>query len=304
MERLQVHFELSDEQKKAKEELVSSLLKESIVRDWLIQYHLSADFVENHSGRFHEWVEAKKQCAICQGLPFCTQPRLGKLLELNYDGMINPEICDCRYLKAKEASVAHVKNYRLHHCSKEMLQISIDQIDFKKESQAYIQLLDFITTIIMDKTNKKGLYLFGRPGVGKTYLGAAITNYYAKENFQVSFVNVPELISNLKMSMSDAYLFEKTMNDLKRSDVVLFDDIGGESVTSWVRDEILLPIFNERMEKHRRTFFTSNYSMDELEAHFETDSRGNSDKIKANRLIERIKALSIEKNMKGINRRV
>lgn len=304
MERVQVHFDLSEEQKREKAELVSRLLKEPLVRDWLIQYHLTTDFVESHSGRFQEWVTAKKQCEKCQGLAACTQPRLGKLLELIYDGIINPEIRDCRYLKAKEASVAHVKNYRLHHCSKEMLQISIDQIDFKKESQAYIQLLDSITTIIMDKQNKKGLYLFGRPGVGKTYLGVAITNYYAKENYSVAFVNVPELISNLKMSMNDGYLFEKMMNDLKRSDVVLFDDIGGESVTSWVRDEILLPIFNERMEKHRRTFFTSNYSMAELEEHFATDSRGNSDKIKANRLIERIKALSIERNMTGINRRV
>ena len=74
-------------------------------------------------------------------------------------------------------------------------------------------------------------------------------------------------------------------------------------MTAWSRDEILLPIMNERMEKHKLTYFTSNYTLAQLEEHFTTDSRGNSDPIKANRLIERIKALTFEKNVKGCNRR-
>ena len=107
----------------------------------------------------------------------------------------------------------------------------------------------------------------------------------------------------LKLNMSENSIMENMIRSLKRADVVLFDDIGGESVTAWSRDEILLPILNERMEKHRLTYFTSNYTIKELEGYFAMDSRGNSDPIKANRLIERIKALTFEKNVKGCNRR-
>lgn len=65
-----------------------------------------------------------------------------------------------------------------------------------------------------------------------------------------------------------------------------------------------MPLLNDRMEKRLKTYFTSNYNFERLEEHFSIDSRGHVDKIKANRLMERIKAVSIEKTIKGVNRRL
>ena len=304
MEKITFNYELNNEQKKEKEILVQALLKEPRIQDWLIKNHCQSDIIMNHSQKFKTWLHDLTICEKCTGLNQCQQVRTGKLLDLVYDGILMNEIHDCRYLKATEAQMLHEKNYKYHHCSEDMLKIAIDKIDFKNENQAYVQLVVGIMNHLTEKYNKKGFYLVGKPGVGKTYLGVGITNYYAKENKKVAFVNVPELISDLKMSMNDAYRFEKIMSDLKKTEIVVFDDIGGESVTSWVRDEILLPIFNERMEKKLLTYFTSNYTIAELETHFALDSRGNMDEIKANRLIERIKALTFEKNVSGINRRV
>ena len=42
----------------------------------------------------------------------------------------------------------------------------------------------------------------------------------------------------------------------------MLDDIGSESMTSWMRDEVLGRILNYRMHKGLPTFFTSNNNYD------------------------------------------
>ena len=62
-------------------------------------------------------------------------------------------------------------------------------------------------------------------------------------------------------------------------------EIGAEHLTSWSRDEVLEPILQHRMDEELPTFFTSNYTVDELEKHFVV----NDEKMKARRIIERVK---------------
>ena len=83
----------------------------------------------------------------------------------------------------------------------------------------------------------------------------------------------------------------------------MFDDIGAESVTSWLRDEILLPVFNQRMEQRRTTWFTSNESFVSLENHYMYNQKSEKEELKAVRIMERIKTLSKELKITGKNRR-
>ena len=85
-------------------------------------------------------------------------------------------------------------------------------------------------------------------------------------------------------------------------ELLLIDDIGAEKVTDWGRDEILGTILQSRMNNHLTTFFTSNLSIEELEKHFSC-TNNSIDKVKAKRIIERIKQLSnpvelISKNLR------
>ncbi len=301
MEKIEVYFELNEEQRRLKEERLRLLKADPEVKRWLHQYQLDESFLEKHTTKIHEWLMSLKKCQSCSGLDECVQPSQGQLLNLVYDGLLNYQLTDCRYQRARRDELTHVKNYILHHLSDDLLKVAVENIDLSNEKPAYVSAVSEVVKNLKDPV--RGLYLHGAPGVGKTYLGACITNYFAKHNKKAAFVNVPELIMALKLNMSENSIMENMIRSLKRADVVLFDDIGGESVTAWSRDEILLPILNERMEKHRLTYFTSNYTIEELERHFAMDSRGNSDPIKANRLIERIKALTFEKNVKGCNRR-
>ncbi|MBR6072899.1 MAG: primosomal protein DnaI, partial [Bacilli bacterium] len=78
--------------------------------------------------------------------------------------------------------------------------------------------------------------------------------------------------------------------------------IGAESVTAWSRDEVLQTILQYRMDEELPTFFTSNLTIDELERHL-SETKDNIDKVKARRIIERIKQLTDDIEIISDNRR-
>ena len=85
-------------------------------------------------------------------------------------------------------------------------------------------------------------------------------------------------------------------------DILLIDDIGAEKVTEWSRDEVLGTILQNRMNNHKTTFFTSNLTIKELEQHLSLVNNG-VDFVKARRIIERIKQLTLDMELISENRR-
>ena len=96
--------------------------------------------------------------------------------------------------------------------------------------------------------------------------------------------------------------YEERFDYIKKSPLLLLDDIGAENVTPWSRDEILSPILQYRMDENLPTFFTSNLTLDELEKNLATTSNG-VDSLKARRIVERIKQLTITESLISKNRR-
>lgn len=161
------------------------------------------------------------------------------------------------------------------------------------------ELKCFINNYKSDEKTK-GIYLYGSFGSGKTYLIAALFNELAKSNVKSVIVHVPELLRDLKDSFSGGY--SEKFNTLKKTQLLLLDDIGAEYLTSWGRDEVLEPILQYRMDEGLPTFFTSNFTIEELEKHLSM-TNNSIDKVKAKRIIERIKQLSnpielISKNLR------
>lgn len=286
-----------------KDALVASLLQDEIVLDWLHTYKQDKSFVERHCYKFKDYVETKKKCKDCQGLMACMQKQKGYILELKYDSVITKSVSACHYLYEKMNALAHAKNFLICDMSEDQLQLSFEKIDMSKESVAYFKLVKEMRDATL-KASKDGFFLCGEPGSGKTYLACCYVNAMAKQGKKCAFVNVSNYMSTLKGKMYDKDAFAKQIDALKKADVVVFDDIGGESVSNWSRDDILLPILNERMEKQQTTLFTSNYSMDNLVLYYAANSKLVNDIVGAKRLVERMKTLSIEKVINCINRRV
>ncbi len=86
--------------------------------------------------------------------------------------------------------------------------------------------------------------------------------------------------------------------------ILMLDDIGAGAMTTWVRDDILGVILEYRMQEELPTFFSSNFSMEELQInHLAINAQGDNEPLKAARIMERVKYLSREIEMEGKNLR-
>lgn len=178
-----------------------------------------------------------------------------------------------------------------------------DLEDFEPDEdriEAYGRSLDVISKII-NHDSTKGLYFSGNFGVGKSYLMAAIANSLAQSDFSVILIHVPTFISGLTAHFADNSV-NAQIKKLMNVDVLMLDDIGAETLSAWVRDDVLGVIFQARMENLRPTFFTSNLRMDDLEKHL-AETKNGTENFKAKRVMERIRFLADEVEVGGKNRR-
>ena len=182
----------------------------------------------------------------------------------------------------------------------------------KKASLAQVDLDDLERLPVFEKllafveqypTIRKGLYLYGDFGVGKSFMVAALAHDLSeKRGVSSTLLHYPSFVIDVKNAIGDGNV-KTLVDELKLSEVLILDDIGAEQSTAWVRDEILQVILQYRMQENLPTFFTSNFNFEDLELHFAKGKHGNDETWEARRVMERIRYLAEETRLEGVNRR-
>ena len=292
------------ELKQQREDIVVGLLGDEQIKKFLINEKLSADLVKEYPMHFLKLQKQLKLCAVCKGLDECKLPNNGHVQSLKYEQILSYVFKPCRYQLQYDNEYKHLKKYRINDLSDETKKVLISDVDIDKESNAKYLKAIYSIAEWLDKPSDKGFYLYGDVGVGKTYLAACIANQFAMNGKSVAFIHMPSFLVKLKEAFYDDDEQERLKNIAKNVDLLVMDDIGAETVTSWYRDEVLLPILNERMDQKRWTVFTSNLSLKTLETNFRYNQKGEIDEMKAVRIMERIKMLADPMVIEGKNRRV
>ena len=197
--------------------------------------------------------------------------------------------------------VEYIKNGYPFEVSKQVRNAKMS--DIYTDDKNRIELIKYVTNFIKEYkkgNNVKGLYLSGNFGSGKSYIVSACLNELVKDGHNAAMIYYPEFLRILKSSFDSD--FEEQYDYARKSDLLLLDDIGAENVTAWSRDEILGPILQYRMDNNLPTFFTSNLSLEELEIHL-SEGKNSIDKLKAKRIIERVKYLTNELKLISKNQR-
>ena len=150
---------------------------------------------------------------------------------------------------------------------------------------------------------RKGLYLYGDFGVGKSFMMAAVAHDLSeKRGVSSTLLHYPSFVIDVKNAIGDGNV-KTLVDEIKQAEVLILDDIGAEQSTAWVRDEILQVILQYRMQEDLPTFFTSNFNFEDLEKHFSKGKNGNDETWEARRVMERIRYLAEETRLEGENRR-
>lgn len=207
----------------------------------------------------------------------------------------------CEIKKEELKEIEYVKNGYYFEVSKNIRNAKMS--DIYTDDKNRVELIKWITKFIKEYREGKtfkGLYLSGNFGSGKSYIISACLNEIAKNDKKAAMIYFPEFLRSLKTSFNSD--FDEQFNYARKADILLLDDIGAENVSSWSRDEILGPILQYRMDEKLPTFFTSNLSIDELEVHL-SESKEKVDKLKAKRIIERIKFLTDDLKLISSNKR-
>ena len=271
-------------------------------KDYVDSLDVSSDILIKYTTSIEDAVIEKNNCKSCPGLKNCPNTVKGHVYTAIKDGNnLNFSYIPCDKLIKEENTYAYKKNITCFDLPKEISEASFSKTyrDDNKRLPIFKYFKEFMDSYLEDKKGK-GLYLSGSFGSGKTYLVAALFNELAKKNISSALVYYPELLRSLKSSFGSDY--EEKFDFIKTVPLLLLDDIGAENTTSWSRDEVLGPILQYRMEEELPTFFTSNLTLSELEASLSITNSG-TEKVKAKRIIERIKQLTVPLELISKNRR-
>lgn len=282
--------------------LIENSLKDNYIRacrnpefqKLVASLELTAKEAMNYTSKLEEYLQEENNCKNCHGLYECKNKIRGYTnypQKYNNHLMFSTEAC---YFKSQEFKKIKESTTALQ----ELETSSLKTIDTSDKNR--YKLIKWVTNFIKEYDygkNIKGLYLHGNFGCGKTYILSACFNEMKKRGFRTKIVYLPDLLRTIK---GDFEAMNDIMDELCNIDILLIDDIGAEKVTDWGRDEILGTILQSRMNEHKTTFFTSNFTIKELEEHL---SNKGVDKVKANRIVERIKQLTIDMEMLGANMR-
>lgn len=114
--------------------------------------------------------------------------------------------------------------------------------------------------------SRRGLYLYGSVGTGKTHIAYALKKHLDEQTrFRAEFWNTSELMQDIKEDFDrDAYSKTRTFDRMTDEKMPIFlDDIGSEKLTDWVLERFYL-IINRKYNDMIPVIFTSNYSIEEL----------------------------------------
>ncbi|MFF2795977.1 MULTISPECIES: primosomal protein DnaI [Lysinibacillus] len=285
------------------------ILENPRVQEFLAEHadELSYESIERNLPKLHEFISQSTVCCGCDNTESCTNYLKGFLPSLRVvRGTVEIDYVRCEQ-KMREEERRDVANMIASmHMPKDVLQATIQDLLIDDESRVMIaqKAAQFVkATVETGKLPAKGYYLYGKFGVGKSFVLGALANELAAIKIRSVVVFVPEFLREMKNAIGDNTLNEK-IDYVKKAPVLMLDDLGAETMTAWTRDEILGTIFHYRMAEQLPTFITSNFNYDELEHHLAQSQKGDIEVVKAGRIMERVKALTEPIEMRGKNRRM
>ena len=281
------------------QDLVQKIMKDPDVAAFIQQESLSPEELNRSISKFNQYITERDK--FLRGDTDYIAKGYKPILVMNH-GYADVSYEETPELIAAEKEAAIKNRLKLINLPASLKKVSFADVDADDEKRftVFQRLVEFSEAY---PTVRKGLYLYGDFGVGKSFMVAALAHDLSeKRGVSSTLLHYPSFVIDVKNAIGDGNV-KTLVDEIKLSEVLILDDIGAEQSTAWVRDEILQVILQYRMQEDLTTFFTSNFNFEELEQHFAKGKHGNDETWEARRVMERIRYLAEETRLEGVNRR-
>lgn len=281
------------------QDLVQKIMKDPDVAAFIQQESLSPEELNRSISKFNQYITERDK--FLRGDTDYIAKGYKPILVMNH-GYADVSYEETPELIAAEKEAATKNRLKLINLPASLKKASLAQVDLDDLGRlpVFEKLLAFVGQY---PAIRKGLYLYGDFGVGKSFMVAALAHDLSeKRGVSSTLLHYPSFVIDSKNAISDGNV-KTLVDEIKLSEVLILDDIGAEQSTAWVRDEILQVILQYRMQENLPTFFTSNFNFEDLELHFAKGKHGNDETWEARRVMERIRYLAEETRLEGVNRR-
>ena len=281
------------------QDLVQKIMKDPDVAAFIQQESLTPEELNRSISKFNQYITERDK--FLRGDTDYIAKGYKPILVMNH-GYADVSYEETPELIAAEKEAAIKNRLKLINLPASLKQASLAQVDLDDLGRlpVFEKLLAFVEQY---PVIRKGLYLYGDFGVGKSFMVAALAHDLSeKRGVSSTLLHYPSFVIDVKNAIGDGNV-KTLVDEIKLSEVLILDDIGAEQSTAWVRDEILQVILQYRMQENLPTFFTSNFDFEDLEQHFAKGKHGNDETWEARRVMERIRYLAEETRLEGVNRR-
>lgn len=280
-----------------KKKQLEEILLDADIKKVIDENHLSTSFVVDNFNTFNDVLESKKLCKNCKGLALCKQRKKGEYLGIEINPILNINVNHCDKFQIEEDLKLYQEKFIYSDIPNNLSNINLSNLEVDSDclKQLFVECYE-----IFEGKKKKGLYIYGDFGTGKTYISIALANSLVQIHKKVAFINMASFATKASQLLRDEpYRYESLIKRISKAEYLFIDDLGTEIVSEFTRDRLLFNILNYRMENNLTTIITSNLDKKTL---LKTYSK-NQESLKANRVFERIDILTNDYLLEGEDKR-
>lgn len=274
------------------EMMTNHILKDKYIVKFLEKYQLSKEIIKKNEQVFYEYYLSKKNSKKIEYKP--------KLKFENQNIYLVFEESEKQKKIRQEKLLSN--RIKTAYISKNILNSNFSNLTQNKNKLLLATELIEIADKKLAHLPTRGLYIYGKTGIGKSYLVASLYNYLKSKGKEPAIIYFPEFVRKMKSKITSGD-YTDIIDELRAQEILIIDDIGAENISEFVRDEILVPIINYRSTENLLTFFTSNLSIADL-GDFLSTTKNTIDETKALRIIDRIRHLANQVYLDSENERL
>lgn len=270
------------------QKLVNEIREDKDVYESIKTLNLTIKEVRDNISKFKDYKDDFNYCKNCQGLDKCLKTTPHTKMSIAKEGNFistNYEPCEKLLEQIKNDSKYLIKDF-----PSEWKNSSIKNLDLSSVRKPLIK--EFAK--ILKGESERWLFVNGNHRVGKSYILVTFANEFVNLGLgQVAILNCPQRIKDIAdVSYLDKEEFSKEISLLAKVPLLVLEDFGEEYKNEYIRDQIILPILSERERNSLLTFFSSDFSIDEIKEMYSIGKNGGE--IRAKQLAKILKEMCVE----------